>query len=268
MKTPYDTTLRSLDAAVGIRDEDARRRSVALLERIVATPTTPAHARKRRRRAPRRVALVTALATAAIAIGTFALNGTGDPGGVAYASWTAVPSAVGSHDLDTVVRACRSQLGDGTIPVALAERRGNFVALLFHKDNPDLSASCVAWNRPGSTDVDHVKTGIGGSSGPAWTPGAGRITAGMISQFPGHPPASFTDGAAGRGVVGVTVHAGTQAITATVENGRYAAWWPGSVLPGGRSQPSGEGGPKPLLTYDVHLADGSVKMDVAPARPR
>jgi hypothetical protein len=140
--------------------------------------------------------------------------------------------------------------------------------VLFHTNNPDLSASCVAWNRPGSSRVDHVETGVGGSSGPAWTPAAGRITQGMIAQYSGDSPASFTDGAVGRGVTGVTIHAGTQTITATVKNGRYAAWWPGSAFPEGPTQPSGKGGPEPLLTYDVHLADGTVKKDVPPARPR
>jgi hypothetical protein len=218
---------------------------------------------------PGRPALVSALAAAAIAIGTFALplGGTGESG-VAYASWSAVPSAVAAHDLDIVVRACRDQLDARTIPVALAERRGNFVAVLFHQNNPDLSASCVAWNRPGSTQVDHVKTGVGGSSEPAWTPAPGRITEGAIAQYAGDPPASFTDGAVGRGVIGVTIHAGTQTVTATVKNGRYAAWWPGSAFSDGPTEPSGKSGPEPLLAYDVHLADGTVKKDVAPVRPR
>jgi hypothetical protein len=268
MKTSYDSALRSLDAAVGIPDDIHRRRASTLVERIVATPTMAAPTRAGRRRAPRRVAFVAALAAAAITIGTLELRGTTDSGGVAYASWTAVPSAVAVHDLDTVVRACRKQLDDGTIPVALAERRGNFVALLFHGDNPDLSASCVAWHRRGSSQVDDVSTAIGGSSGPAWTPAAGRITEGPISQLGGDSPASFTDGAVGRGVVAVTIHAGGQTITATVKNGRYAAWWPGRAFSDGPPAPSGEGGPEPLLTYDVHLADGTVKKDVAPARPR
>jgi hypothetical protein len=268
MKNSYENTLRSLDAAAGAPDEGHRQRARARLERIVATPTLAVRAPMHRQRAPRRLALVGALAAAfAITASALPLRRTGESG-VAYASWTAVPSAVAAHDLDAVVRACRDQLDDGGIPIALAERRGNFVAVLLHKDNPDLSASCVAWNRPGSTQVDHVQTGVGGSSGPAWTPAAGRITQGMIAQYSGDSPASFTDGAVGRGVVGVTIHSGTQTITATVKNGRYAAWWPGRAYSDGPAEPSGEGGPEPLLTYDVHLADGTVKKDVAPARPR
>jgi hypothetical protein len=245
------------------------RRADARLERIVATPAAAASAHTRRRPARRRLAVLIAAAAAVITIAAIALplRGTGDSG-VAYASWSAVPAAVAAHDLDTVADACRERLDDPTMPVALAERRGNFVAVLFHTNNPDLSAACVAWNRPGSTQVDHVELGIGGSNGPAWTPAAGRITEGMIAQFAGDPPASFTDGAVGRGVVGVTIHAGTQSVTATVKGGRYAAWWPGKAVSDGPNQPSGEGGPSPILTYDVRLADGTVKKDVAPARPR
>lgn len=153
-------------------------------------------------------------------------------------------------------------------PVALAERRGNFVAVLFHDNNPDLSGSCVAWNRPGSNQVDHVDTAIGGSSGPAWTPAAGRISQGMIADYGGDPPASFSEGAVGRRVVGVTIHADRRTITATVKNGRYAAWWPGQAFSDGPTEPSGQGGPAPILTYDVRLSDGTVKKNVAPALPR
>lgn len=266
MKTSYDTALRSLDAAAGIPDDDHRRRADARLERIVATPTAAAPARVRRSRVPRRLGWVAAVA-AVVTIGSFAVRSSGDSG-VAYGSWTPVPSAVTAPGLDAVVRACRDQVGRGTMPIALAERRGNFVAVLFHQDNPDVSASCVAFNRPGSSEVEHVSSGVGGSSGPAWTPAAGRITQGMISEYAGDPPAAFTEGAVGRGVVGVTIHAGTQTITATVENGRYAAWWPGRAFEDGPPQPSGKGGPEPVLRYDVRLADGTVKHDVEPARPR
>jgi hypothetical protein len=259
-----ESVLRSLDAAVGMLDEGHRQRADALLERIVATPADAVPVPRSRMRT--RLVWVSVI-VAAIAIGSVALRAAGDSG-VAYASWTPTPSAVAPGDLDTVVRACRQQVGDDTIPVALAERRGTFVAVLFHKNNPDLSASCVASNRPGSTQVDDVATGVGGSSGPAWTPAAGRITQGMISELRGDQPAAFTEGAVGRDVIGVTIHAGTQTITATVASGRYAAWWPGKAFSDGPAQPSGRGGPEPLLTYDVHLADGTVEDNVAPAMPR
>ena len=258
--TPHDTALRSLDAATGAPDGVDRR--AELLERIVASPPRPERAPRRRRRA--RLVLVP-VAVAALALGALTLRDDDGPG-VAYASWSAAPSAVSAADLDAVIDACREQLDDD-IPVALAERRGDFVAVLFHRDVPDTAASCVATNRPGSNRVSGVATGVGGSSGPAWTPAAGRITEGMISQYGGDQPAAFTEGAIGPGVVGVTIHAGTQTVTATVANGRYAAWWPGTAFIDGPPQPSGEGGPEAMLVYDVHLADGSVEHGAPPERP-
>jgi hypothetical protein len=268
MNTSYDSALRSLDAAVGTLDDGHRRRAEALLERIAATPADAAPDRTGGGSRGRLV-WISAIA-AAIAIGFVALQGRGESG-AAYASWSATPSAVAPRDLHTVVRACRDQLhhyADGgvnpdAIPVALAERRGDFVAVLFHQDNPDLSASCVAGNPAGSTQVGDIETGLGGSSGPAWTPPAGRITQGAISQYGGKQPASFTDGAVGPGVVGVTIHAGSETVTASMANGRYAAWWPGKAFSDGP-----QAGPEPLITYDVHLADGSVKTNVAVALPR
>jgi hypothetical protein len=132
----HDSALRSLDAGVGTTGEHERRRADALLERIVATPVTAAPPHAGRRRARHRLAVATAIG-AALAIGSLALRATSDSG-VAYASWTAVPSAVTARDLDAVVRACRDQLDDGAIPLALAERRGDFVAVLFHEDQRDL----------------------------------------------------------------------------------------------------------------------------------
>jgi hypothetical protein len=277
MHSDYVPALRSLDAAVGTLDEDHRQRADVLLERIVATPVgrAPARTPGRMRRGLVWASAATAIAVA-ITVGSSALQGTRDAG-VAYASWTATPSAATAHDLDTVVGACRDQLQTGdelrgvdytAIPVTLAERRGDFVAVLFHQGKPDISASCVAYNRPGSTRVDDVHTGVGGSSGPAWMPPPGRISQGPIAQYRGAQPAAFTDGALGRGVVGVTIHAGTQTVVASVENGRYAAWWPGKAFPDGPSPASGRHGALPSLTYDVHLSDGRVKTNVDPALPR
>ena len=54
--------------------------------------------------------------------------------------------------------------------------------------------------------------------------------------------------------------------TATVENGRYVAWGPGQAFTN-LEAPSGHGGPEPMFTYDLTLADGTVVRDATPARP-
>ncbi len=219
------------------------------------------------------------VAASAVAVGSIVIPGPGGPA-TAYASWTSTPSAVGARDLEAVTQACRDQaaelgkLGEhhlsfdaATIPVAIAERRGDFVAVLFLQESPVVEVSCVATNRPGTSDVDDIAAAGGGGSGPAPVPAAGRITPGGVSEFGYQPPASFTSGWIGAGVAGVTIHAGPQVITATVKNGRYVAWWPGKTLADGPQQPSGQGGPVVILTYDVTLSDGTTKTNVSPARP-
>ncbi len=100
------------------------------------------------------------------------------------------------------------QFDAATIPVALAERRGDYVAILFHSDNPDTSASCVVINRAGSGHVEDANTSVGSSSGATLTPPTGQLTVFSISQFGGDTPASFVDGAVGPGVAGVEYQRG------------------------------------------------------------
>jgi hypothetical protein len=283
---PTNLDLLSLDAADAALDPSQRLRADAMLERIIAAPVTPEHApvgARRQQRFSRKLIWVPVVAVA-VAVGSIVIPpGRGGGSATAYASWTSTPSAVAAGDLEAVTQACRdyvaeqfAELGDhgprfdaATIPVAIAERRGDFVAVLLQLDNPDYSVSCVATNRPGSSDVDDLSAAAGGSDGPAPIPPAGRITQGGSSQFGDQPGASvsFTSGLAGAGVVGVTIHAGPQVITATVKNGRYVAWWPGKAFADGPQQPSGQGGPAVILTYDVTLTDGTTKTNVSPALP-
>ena len=279
MRMSTDFDLLSLDAADAALDPSQRVRADAMLERIIAAPVTPEYApvgAQRQQRFSRKLIWVPVVAVA-VAVGSIVIPPGRGGSATAYASWTSTPSAVAARDLEAVTQACRDQIAEleahgpridaATIPVAIAERRGDFVAVLLQLDNPDYSVSCVATNRPGSSDVDDLHAAAGGSSGPAPIPPAGRITQGGVSQMGDQPPASFTNGSAGAGVVGVTIHAGPQVITATVKNGRYFAWWPGKAFADGPHQPSGQGGPAVILTYDVTLSDGTIKTNVSPALP-
>jgi len=286
MRTPTDLNLRSLDAGDAALDPNQRSRADAMLERIIAAPVTPENApvgARRQQRFFRKLIWVPFVAVA-VAVGSIVVPpGRGGGPATAYASWTSTPSAVAAGDLEAVTQACRDYVAEqmaeledhgprfdaATIPVGIAERRGDFVAILFLQDNPDVDVSCVATSRPGSSNVDDLSAAVGGGSGPAWIPPAGRITQGGSSQFGNQQGASvsFTSGSAGAGVVGVTIHAGPQVITATVKNGRYVAWWPGKAFADGPQQPSGQGGPVVALTYDVTLSDGTTETNVSPARP-
>ncbi len=283
MTTLDPLDLRRLDVADTTLNAGQRHRADALLERIVATPMTTNSAaappRVPTRARVRRAGVWLPVAGAAIAVGFIALPARLGGSATAYASWTGTPSPVAATDQQAVTHACRTQLSDytrgdrridldpATIPVVLAERRGDYVAVLFRSDNPNTSASCVAANQPGSTAVHDVNTSVGNSSGPVLAAPPGRVTEDTISQFGGGTPASFADGAAGTNVVGVTIHAGEQVVTATVKDGRYAAWWPGTAFAAGPHQPSGQGGPQEILSYDVTLSDGTTRSSVLPWRP-
>lgn len=90
----------------------------------------------------------------------------------------------------------------------------------------------------GSSNVDMA---VASSDRPAMTAPAQGFTTDSIYQFKG---ASFVAGAVGEAVAGLTIHAGTYAVHASVTNGRYLAWWPGPVFRSGPLQPSGQGGPQ------------------------
>ena len=266
-----DTTLRSLDAASPLSAEQ-QQRAAATLERIVAT--TPRAGSNHRgattpvRRSQRRLLLISAAAAALTATVIVLPGGVG--GGQAYASWTPVPTALTAAEVEIVAPACRKQLRGARLldleraGLVLAERRGEYVALLYRTDAPDMSGSCLAHNHQGTDEVDDVTFGIGGGSGPARPAPAQGFTQGAISDF---RDASITDGAAGADVVGLTIHAGDLTVQASVSNGRYVAWWPGPAFESDRDQASGKGGPRLIVTYDLTLTDGTVIHDAQPTRP-
>jgi hypothetical protein len=160
-----------------------------------------------------------------------------------------------------------SSLNPDRAKLVLAERRGEYVALLYRTEDPDVSGACLVRNPKGSTDVHDVEAGVGGSSGPALKAPARGYTQGAISQFGGTQKASITDGAVGDAVTGLTIHAGAFTVTASVQNGRYVAWWPGPAFESGPRKPSGKGGPGLILTYELSLADGTVIHNAQPTRP-
>jgi hypothetical protein len=266
-------SLRSLDASGARLTADEQQRAAETLERIVATAPSfgaPQPARTPARRSRRRLVLAAAAAIT-LFVGSAMVRG-GRGGDAAYASWSATPASVASAELEAAGSACRDKLHGSSIDpdkakLVLAERRGDYVALLYRTEDPDMSGACLVRNPKGSTDVENVDLGVGGSTGPALKAPRRGYTQGAISEFGGTPGASITDGAVGDAVTGVTIHAGTLTVNASVHHGRYAAWWPGHAFESGSRTPSGEAGPKLMLTYDLTLADGTVIHDAQPTRP-
>lgn len=279
MNRDLDILVRSMDPASSALTDAQAERATRLLQRLVTTDPragadrpvpapAPVHPTSNRRPAARWVLLP----AAAAAVGAAALLlPFVDPGQSAYASWSAEPAAVAAADLAVVDPVCRLLREDRThggqpIPYTLAatERRGDLVGLLYRSDDPDLSSVCLATLPPGSRWVRDLEAATGGSSGPALPAPPGGFTQGAISEF---DRISVTDGAVGEGVVDVTIHAGAITVETTLDEGRYYAWWPGPAFDPADG-PSGQGGPEPILTYDLTLADGTVLEDAEPARPR
>lgn len=274
MITHTDAALRSLDSAGATLTVGEQQRAEATLEGILSSesssgapqPVLPPLARRFRRR----LLLVPTTALVLI-VGSVVVQADRD-GDAAYASWTATPVAVSADDLVAAGTACQEMLQrDDTIDgdrarLVLGERRGDYVALLYRTEDPDLSAPCLVRNPQGSTDVDDLDFGVAGSSGPALKPPATGFTQGAVFEHD-HGASSITDGAVGEKVTGVTIHAGDLTAQATVANGRFAAWWPGPAFASGPVEPSGRGGPRLSLTYDLTLADGTVIQDAQPTLP-
>lgn len=277
MNMPTDSALRSLDVAAATLTAAEQDRARTTLDGILATspsttmpaalPAVPAGRPAVRRRRRRRLTLAAAGALALI-VASVTIDG-GGGGSSAYASWTATPAAVSTADLDRAASTCRDKLRAydsldlKRAELALAERRGDYVALLFRTDNPDMTGACLLRNPVGTTDLDDLSTSASGNSGPALKAPARSFTQGGISQF---KDASITDGAAGAQVTGLTIHAGNLTANASVQNGRYAVWWPGPAFED-VDRPTGGSEPGLILTYDLTLADGTVIRNAEPTKP-
>lgn len=282
-----DRMLRAHDAATS-DTTDLRRRLDARLEVIIAdcaaagpAPATGTPA-ARRRLAPARLAGVAAAAVAATAA-VLLLPGPGES--AAYASWTATPQAVADQDRDVAARECReaqrgpwyartdtAEFDAAAATLALAERRGDLVAVLLRDQGPtkDMSGFCVVELTEGASSAKVRDSGAAGSlGGPPSVAQPDSFVEGSMSQSGvGDGMISMMDGPVGDNVAGLTIHADGTTIEATVDNGRYAAWWPGRIFPDEDTGPSGEGGPEPILTYDLTLTDGTIITGAEPTPPQ
>lgn len=279
MNTDTTTRLRRLDAApdTGLTETE-RLRADAGLARILASDVaaSPSVAALRRPRVTRWVAIPVAAAAAAAAF--VVLPGLQQSPN-AYASWTPEPDTLADADRSVVDEACRSKDLDLVRPdLALAERRGDWVALLYLDrapvESPEMVAGCVAFLPPGGDRAEDLSLGRAGGGG--FLPGPDEITEGAIFQYggntgtlwePARPLMSLTHGLVGDDVAAVTIRlADGQTVEATVTDGTYVVWWPGEAFdPASVGAPSGEGGPEPSFTYDVTLEDGTVVIDSEPA---
>ena len=267
---------------------DLRRRLDARLDDIVAdhavvqsapptrAPRAGGHVTRRR---------FTGFAAAAVAAAATVFLLPGSDTNTAYASWTATPQTLATQDRDVAEQECRDTMRgpwyyrkekDGfnadTATLALAERRGDLVAVLLRDQGPtkDLSGFCVVELKQGASSGKVRDAGSAGAlGGPPSIALPNSFVEGSMSQSGDDDELiSMVDGPVGENVASLTIHAGEFTIEASLGNGRYAAWWPGRTFVDEDPGPSGEGGPEPILTYDVTLKGGTEIKDATSTPPQ
>jgi hypothetical protein len=186
----------------------------ALITREASARLRAVDYRPRSRSLPSRAALgglgLSGAAAAAAAGAAILLGSSAAP---AFAGWTASPTAPLPGQLAAAAQRCAA--GAGT-PV-LSDTRGPYTASIYADGTTCLQGNGITINSSGG--------GAGQSDVPAGTielRGAGE------SDSDGHA-LTMVDGPIGAGVAGVTIaRSDGSSVQATVKNGWYLAWWPGT----------------------------------------
>lgn len=158
--------------------------------------------------------LTAGAATAAI----LSLTGGAAP---AFAGWSAQPTQPSAAQLATVEQTCQQQIPIKGLPLALSDTRGPFTFRIYADDTQMVDCEVG----PGFTHSSGFS-----SDGPI-APPAGQVKLGGAHvTLPSGSSYAFSQGAVGAGVSGVTLKLSDDTtVTATVQNGWYVAWWPGSA---------------------------------------
>jgi hypothetical protein len=253
MKTEFEVELSEAFAA------RAARVPVVATARLRSVEYQP---RERGLRAP--AAVGAGVLAGAAAVGTVLAVAIGG-GAPAYAGWSATPTTGSGAASPAADSSCLSQLasmasgpggssaGPGTWHNVLTDVRGPFTVALFQDDGAD--AAC--FTSSSFTEVNQISTG-GGAAAAAGsvhvqrgsvageTPGLpsggmsdisiGGTSSGSLQQVTQNHlstssdgPYTLVDGRTQPGVTGVTlVRDDSQDVVATVADGWFVAWWPGS----------------------------------------
>jgi hypothetical protein len=170
----------------------------------------------------------------------------------AFAGWTASPTAPLPGQLAAAQQHCSTGSG---MPV-LTDTRGPYTASIY---------------ADGSTCVDgngvEISAGGGGGATSSIAAGAVELNGAGESDSDGHA-LTMVDGPIGAGVTGVTItRSDGSSVQATVKNGWYVAWWPGTERAvtaqvasasgtSTQSFPTGPHRPAPACPAGAHCASG------------
>ncbi len=261
-------TLRQMDAADPEIDQTQRPRAVATLEQILATdPDVPAPntvpVPARRRRLPR-LLVASGVAAAAAVVAVPLVTG----GSEAFATWSRTPVELTGPERAAAVDACMKLQADGrgelafdpaaAASVLVAEARGGWSYVVFTvpaRSGSRLQGSCllpddlVAEPRPGEGGFFGSLHGADETAGPAPRREAIREDESGVGSVDDEFFA-YVEGRVGSDVTGIEVLTPNGLrVEASIDNGRWAAWWPGD-----EDYPKLSAAP----TFRVTLRDGTV----------
>ncbi len=145
----------------------------------------------------------------------------------AFAGWSPTPTPPTGNQVAQADSSCQQQLANrpAVLPVTggapvLTDIRGPYTVAIY----TTATSSTTCFTGP-------TFTSISGSQGAASLPAAGKIdfsTAGLTARDAS--PYTLVDGRTGSGVTGVSLLLDNgQHVQATLANGWYEAWWPGSA---------------------------------------
>lgn len=164
-----------------------------------------------------RLPAIGALGAGGIAAAVAIVVALGSSAAPAFAGWSSTPTAPAPGQLAQAAQACGQDLGD---PL-LSDSRGPYTASIYA--NSTTSAVCLSGNGVSMSSRTSSSVPAGVATGQIQLNGGGtRDAAGNAL--------TLVDGRTGAGVTAVTIQRSDgSSVQATVSNGWYLAWWPGTV---------------------------------------
>lgn len=170
-----------------------------------------------RRRRIRKLPAFGALGATGLAAAVAAIVALGSSAAPAFAGWRSTPTTPAPGQLAQAAQACGQNLGN---PV-LTDSRGPYTASIYADSTT--SALCLSGNGVSMSSNSTSTAPVSVATGQIQSGGSGmRDSAGNAL--------TVVDGRTGAGVTAVTIKRGDgSSVQATVSNGWYLAWWPGTV---------------------------------------
>jgi hypothetical protein len=170
-----------------------------------------------RRRRIRKLPAIGALGATAIAVAVAAVVTLGSSAAPAFAGWQPTPTSPAPGQLAQAVQACGQDLGSPP----LTDSRGPYTASIYADSTT--SDLCLSGN---GVSMSSRSTSVAPASVAA---GQIELDGGGTRDSAGNA-LTLVDGRTGAGVTAVTIERRDgSSVQATVANGWYLAWWPGTV---------------------------------------